>query len=1166
MPNDWGIARHNGRVLANARHMESGPRRRPAQLGVGVVSKSSVVGRWVRRDLGVGGFSRLKAVGPAVLFAVSAVATYPVSAQTWTNYNGYSQYYTVGYGSPNYESNAGPANPPTGNAYVGVSVGSYSGTVRLDTGSRGFWMNSSYAPPNYKSGVPGYIFYWSSGSANIGYWYPVQVTLTNATPHGGAAATATATVPVLFVDQTQCLAGAWPNACKNPGKPQQIEPSAIGMMGIGFDRTGHGTGYDTGTVDPTGPGTSDNLQIVNPFLNLSDMQAGTMRAGYILTQNEIILGLTPQNTASGFNGSSSPYAYAKLIPTGTPSVQGAPTDWQVMTGSVEIGGQTYQSQQAVVDIGIPNALVTTDNNAALPGQNVVQSESGKQYYLTSQSGTMQVNLLGLPGLVGYTFSVPDPQTGIIPGTTVTPTNVAVSSSQAVWWTGESQDTLINTGIFALNAFNYLYDATGGYIGLQLNGTPGASSAFFKPVISAIGTLSLSNQFYTDLPVYLRGDSTIDTPSTAVFAANIWGPGGLTIAGGGDVTLAGANTYEGGTIIQSGTLSLTGALAGSVAVQSGGTFVNTGNYVGALTDGGTVTNAGNMVSGVSVLSGAAFSNAGTLIGQVLNAGTTNNTGEIVGDVATTGTFVNGGVVTGQVIDAGLLSGNGTVGALSVVSGGVVSPGHSIGTVTVVGPLSFGPGSTYVAELGASGSSDLISVGGATSIDGGVLDLVAGSGFLPQLGAVYTVLQSGGAISGGFTMGSAMAALLGTTTSVYPFVAAQLEPSANAIGVDLVRSTVPFASLALTTNQRAVAVAADTLSPGNPLTANLAALPGRGAAAAFQNLSGEVFASTQSALLDEASYMRGAMQRRLRQAEAGSTTAEPGPQVAGFGSALTMWSEAYGGWANFNGTNGVSGLDASLGGFAGGVDGEWAGWRAGLAVGYSQTTLDADGVSSSGNSDNYDVGLYAGRRFATKGPGDIAVNLGAAYSWHDISMTRTVGLPDGTQALSANYDGWTGQVFGEVGYAMAQRVAGIDTIVEPYVGVAWQRLSTSGFTESGGTATLAGQSETLQNVGSSLGVRGSLSLPPAKGGAPLVLSAGLAWLHAYGDISPDQTLSFASGSSAFTVSGVPLARDAALLDLGVAIKATEAMKIGVSYRGELASDFNENAIKGTLRWAF
>lgn len=1098
-----------------------------------------------------------RSAGPlaAAVAGLVLVTALPARAQTWSNYNGYTQSYTVPY--------AFGGSASDGSVGVNVSVGGYSGPVQLDTGSRGFWMNYKYAPADYTSGVPGYIFYWSSGRANIGYWYPVQVTLTNAVAQGGATTTATATVPVLFVYQVECLAGSWPNACSSPGTSQSISESAVGMMGIGFDRTGHGTGYGTDVVSPTGPGTSDNLQIVNPFLNLSDMQAGTMRAGYILSQNGITLGLTAQNTASGSNGSSSPYAYAKLIPTGTPSVQGSPTDWQVMTGSVVIGGQTYQSQQAVVDIGISNALVTTNNNGALPGSTTV----GGQIYLSSATGMMQVNLLGLPGLVGYSFSVPNPAFSTSYSTAVTPINVAVSPAQDVWWTGESPDTLINTGIFALNAFNYLYDATGGYIGLQLNGSSGASSAFFTPVISAIGNLSLSNEFYTDLQVYLRGDSTVDTANTAYFAGNIWGPGALTITGGGTVTLAAANTYLGGTNVQAGTLDLTGALSGAVNVNAGATFDNSGNYIGALIDGGTVNNTGNMVSGVTVLAGGTFSNAGVLIGAVQNAGTTDNTGEIIGNVATTGTLVNDGVVTGLVVDAGLLSGNGTVGALSVVSGGVVSPGHSIGVVTVVGSLTFGPGSTYVAELGASGSSDLITVGGTTTIDGGVLDLVAGSGFAPQLGASYNILSSAGGISGTFATGSTTNALMGTTTSLYPFLAAQLDPVGGSLGVTLVRSAVPFAALAVNGNQRAVATAADTLPLGNALANELVSLPGSSASAAFQGLSGEAYASTQSVLLDEASYMRGAMQRRLRQAEAGVRAAEPGPQVAGFGNALTMWSEAYGGWANFNGANGVSGVDSSLGGFAGGVDGEWEGWRAGLAVGYSNTSFEDSGVASSGNSDNYEVGLYAGRRFATKGPGEIALNVGAAYSWHDISMSRTAGaLPDGNQALSADYDGWTGQVFGEVAYPIAKRFAGHDTTIEPYVGVAWQRLATSAFTESGGTAALIGQSETFQNVGSSLGLRGSVAFPQANGGAPLVLSAGVAWQHAFGDVSPTQSLSFASGSEAFSVSGVPLARDAALVDVGVALKATQNMEIGLSYRGELASNLTENAIKGTLRWAF
>lgn len=545
--------------------------------------------RWPRR-LVKPSIAFPRRAGPLTALAgLVLVAAMPAQAQTWSNYDGYTQSYRVPYAS------GGSASD--GAVSVDVRVGTYSGPVRLDTGSRGLWMNAKYAPPDYKSGVAGYLFYWSSGHANIGYWYPVPVTLPDAVAQGGAARTATATVPVLFVDRVQCLAGSWPNACPSPGAPQPVPEDAVGMMGIGFDRTGHGTGYGSSTPSPSGPGTSDNLQIVNPFLNLSDMRAGTMCSGYILSHDGITLGLTKQNTANPSSGSSSPYAYAKLLPTGTPSVQGSPDDWQVMTGSVTVGGQTYQSQQAVVDIGIPNALLTTDDNAALPGQ----LTHGGLIYLSRASGTMTINLLGLPGLVGYAFGVTDPMHVPSSNKSVTPVNVAVSPAQDVWWTNESPDTLINTGLYALNAFNYLYDATGGYIGLQRNGAPAAASAFLEPAISASGTLALLNSFHTDLPVYLRGDVTIDTPGTAYFGGRIWGPGSLTITGGGQVILAGPNSYARGTVVQSGTLTLTGSLTGSVTVQPGGTF----------------------------------SNAGAVSGQVLNEGTTNKTNPIDGGLAPQG---------------------------------------------------------------------------------------------------------------------------------------------------------------------------------------------------------------------------------------------------------------------------------------------------------------------------------------------------------------------------------------------------------------------------------------------------------------------------------------------------------------------------------------------------
>jgi subtilase-type serine protease len=67
----------------------------------------------------------------------------------------------------------------------------------------------------------------------------------------------------------------------------------------------------------------------------------------------------------------------------------------------------------------------------------------------------------------------------------------------------------------------------------------------------------------------------------VWSNDIDGPGGLVKQGSGTLILAGNDSYTGGTVVQGGTLAVTGAVAGNLAVWSGAAFAGNGSVGGSL---------------------------------------------------------------------------------------------------------------------------------------------------------------------------------------------------------------------------------------------------------------------------------------------------------------------------------------------------------------------------------------------------------------------------------------------------------------------------------------------------------------------------------------------------------------------------------------------------------
>ncbi|WP_163525999.1 autotransporter outer membrane beta-barrel domain-containing protein, partial [Klebsiella oxytoca] len=61
----------------------------------------------------------------------------------------------------------------------------------------------------------------------------------------------------------------------------------------------------------------------------------------------------------------------------------------------------------------------------------------------------------------------------------------------------------------------------------------------------------------------------------------------------------------------------------------------------------------------------------------------------------------------------------------------------------------------------------------------------------------------------------------------------------------------------------------------------------------------------------------------------------------------------------------------------------------------------------------------------------------------------------------------------------------------------------------------------------------------------------WRHAFGDVTPALSLAFASGSSPFTIAGVPIAKDSAVIEAGLDFDIRANVRLGLSYSGQLAS---------------
>jgi outer membrane autotransporter protein len=621
-------------------------------------------------------------------------------------------------------------------------------------------------------------------------------------------------------------------------------------------------------------------------------------------------------------------------------------------------------------------------------------------------------------------------------------------------------------------------------------------------------------------------------------ANVGSTGGngiLTVANDGSVIIDGtlflsdANDSSGKLVI--------GADAGDGAIEAGA-FSAAAIEFGSTGDAGIVFNHDSS----NYLFAADISGDGDIdvyAGETVYAGTATHTG------STTihgGSFlVNGSVGDVVLIGTGLLGGSGTVGGVAIGAGSMIAPGNSVGTLAT-GPITFSTGSFYDVELNNGGfvagvNNDLIDVTGVATIVGGIVRVSAENGTDDGTGytfGTYTILSASGGVDGQFD----------GVSDNYVFLKFSLDYDPN--NVFLISELGQLTDVAQTPNQFATGEAVNSLGSGDPLYDAIVTLVGDDddARAAFDQLSGEIHATTRSMIVESAGRLRRTTTDRIR-ASFGDDT----------GSGPDWWGSVHGDISHTSSDGNAGSYDRTAGGLATGIDGAVSdALRLGVMAAYTASSVDSDERASSASIDSFEVGVYGGAM-----AGGLSWRFGGSLGWHEIDTTRTPSFAGFSDRLTAGYSATSAQVFGEV----SRQFDGGGFTFEPYAGLAHVHVSSDQFAETGGDAALSGSIGGMDTTFTTLGLRGARET--LLGDTSTRLSGGIGWRHAFGDITPTTVNSFSTGT-AFTVAGAPVAQDALLVDLGAEFALGEGTSLDLGYAAEFGSGLSNHNMTATLSHRF
>ena len=727
--------------------------------------------------------------------------------------------------------------------------------------------------------------------------------------------------------------------------------------------------------------------------------------------------------------------------------------------------------------------------------------------LASQGGTVNTNGLNLT--LGGAIS----GTG---GLTKTGLGILTLAGNSTY----SGATLVNMGTLqagianAFSASSAYTVASGAILGLNgFNQTIGS--------LAGAGAVTLGGATLTT-----GNDNTSTT-----FSGTISGAGGLTKIGTGVLTLAGANTFTGGTTLNAGGLIVSGSLAAGV-VNNGGSLLVSGSVAGTV-----VQSAGS-----TVLSG------GTLGAFMASGGTVSLNGTVAGTVN-----VNNGAT---------LSGNGTFGGLAA-NGATLAPGNSIGTFTVNGNVTQ-VGGVYQVEVNPQGQSDQIVASGTATINGGTVQMLAQSGTYAR-NTTYTILRANGGVSGTYS----------SVTSNFAFLTPSLSYDANDVFLTLAIPQNAFSIAGTTPNQKAVGAALDASfanATGDFATVigALAGLSTAQAPAVLDALSGQQYADFGTMNTNNAAMFMNAIGQQMASARAAASSGTRQAlaeaceiESCDGASPWSAWANALGGLGSVLGDGNAGTLTYNFGGAAAGVD-----YRidprflVGIGTGYTHSTEWVNGFMGQGWSDSVSVAAYGS--FTQAG---FYADALAGYAYFSNRLQRQIAIP-GLQQRTASGSTGANQVLGQVetGYKLAA-YAPAQATVTPFARLQVSNVSQNAFSESGAQSldlNVAQQATNSLRTTFGADLAGEIGLGNTR---TLGLDLRLGWQHEY-DYTGRPITAALSGApfAAFTVYGVTPQRDSAVVGFSAATTIAEATQLYLRYDGAVGGGTDNHAVNLGVRFSW